>query len=171
MPYIKQDFRPFYNEEIEKLIMDGKADRSLDTSVKISDAKLKWVKDEIVKNVLRKDLKSQDGDLNYFITKLMKRLRWCIPRVSFFGSVGSPVYTQLKGLIIDILEDVYSPPNYFNYNRAIGMLACCRQEFHRRYKQTSTVPMMFLEDVEDTFYNTVVGLYEDEKIIENGDVE
>ncbi|VVB80334.1 Uncharacterised protein [uncultured archaeon] len=38
---------------------------------------------------------------------------------------------------------------YFNYNRAIGMLECCKQELYRK----------------------VIGPYEEEKIKENGDVE
>lgn len=47
-----------------------------------------------------------------------------------------------------MLKRIY-PPKYFNYNRAIGVLGCIRAEYYRR----------------------VVGLYEDKKIEENGDVE
>ena len=50
-------------------------------------------------------------------------------------------------VITYLLKGLY-PPKYFNYNRAIGMLECVKQEFYRR----------------------MVAPYEDTKIEENGDV-
>ena len=77
----------------------------------------KW--EEIIKQVVEQlkqlDEKDIEGNLNYFITK--------------------------------ILKDTYEP-KYFNYNRAMGLLECIKQEFYRRQ----------------------VAPYEDKKIQENGDV-
>lgn len=55
---------------------------------------------------------------------------------------------NLNYLISSVLKKAY-PAKYFNYNRAIGMLECVKQEFYRRD----------------------VGPYEDKKIEENGDVD
>ncbi len=55
---------------------------------------------------------------------------------------------KLNYLMTKILKKVY-PRRYFEFNRAIGLLECIKQEFYRRD----------------------VGGYEDEKIKENGDVE
>ena len=79
--------------------------------------RIKWEKiiDEVVGELKKLDEKDVEGNLNYFITSILKK--------------------------------TYSP-KYFNYNRAIGLLECIKQEFYRRQ----------------------VGPYEDEKIKENGDV-
>jgi len=55
---------------------------------------------------------------------------------------------QLNYFITSILHNVYSP-KYFEYNRAIGLLECIKQEYYRK----------------------VVAPYEDIKIEENGDVK
>jgi len=71
----------------------------------------------ITKNILNEVPEEDiDGELNYFITSLIK--------------------------------EVYKPPRYYNYNRAMGMLECVKQEFYRRD----------------------IALYENEKIKENGDL-
>ncbi|MBM3291085.1 hypothetical protein FJY84_00215 [Candidatus Bathyarchaeota archaeon] len=54
---------------------------------------------------------------------------------------------ELNYLLTRILKGVYQP-KYFNYNRAMGVLECCKLEFYRR----------------------VVAPYEDTKIKESGDV-
>jgi len=54
---------------------------------------------------------------------------------------------HLNYIITKILKTVY-PPKYFNYNRAMGMLECVKQEFYR----------------------VVVAPYEDEKREQYGDV-
>jgi len=54
---------------------------------------------------------------------------------------------ELNYFISKIIINSY-PPKYFNYNRAIGLLECIKQEFYRRK----------------------VGRYEDKKIKENGDI-
>jgi len=55
---------------------------------------------------------------------------------------------ELNYLITSVLLKVYKE-SYFNYNKAIGMLECAKQEFYRRK----------------------VAPYEDKKIKENGDVK
>ena len=54
---------------------------------------------------------------------------------------------ELNYIITRILKEAY-PLRYFNLNRAIGVLECCKLEFYRR----------------------VAAPYEDKKIKENGDV-
>jgi len=78
----------------------------------------KWERiiNEVVGELEKLDLKDVEGNLNYFITSILKK--------------------------------TYQP-KYFNYNRAMGLLECIKQEFYRRQ----------------------IAVYEDEKIKENGDVE
>ena len=54
---------------------------------------------------------------------------------------------QLNYIITRILKEAY-PLRYFNINRAVGVLECCKLEFYRR----------------------VAAPYEDTKIEQNGDV-
>ena len=54
---------------------------------------------------------------------------------------------ELNYLITRILKEVY-PLRYFNLNRSVGVLECCKLEFYRR----------------------VIAPYEERKIEENGDV-
>ena len=54
---------------------------------------------------------------------------------------------QLNYLISSIINKIYEP-SYFNYNRAIGLIECIKQEFYRR----------------------PVARYEDKKMLENGDI-
>lgn len=54
---------------------------------------------------------------------------------------------RLNYVITRLLIALY-PPSYFNYNRAMGVLACVMQEFYRRF----------------------IAPYEDLKIKEHGDI-
>lgn len=54
---------------------------------------------------------------------------------------------HINYIITKILKTVYKP-RYFNYNRAIGLLECVKQEYYR----------------------TTVGVYEEKKRQETGDV-
>jgi hypothetical protein len=82
------------------------------------EERLKWERiiEEVVAKLDTLEVKDIDGNLNYFITSILKRIY---------------------------------PPKYFNYNRAMGLLECIKQEFYRRQ----------------------IGNYEDKKIKENGDVQ
>ena len=55
---------------------------------------------------------------------------------------------ELNYLITSLILNTYNK-RYFDYNRAIGMLECCKQELYRH----------------------IIGPYEDIKIKENGDCE
>lgn len=55
---------------------------------------------------------------------------------------------SLNYVVSSILKKLYKP-KYFNYNRAMGVLECIKQEFYRKQ----------------------VASYEEEKIKENGDLE
>ena len=170
MPYILKEDRPPYDKIINTLVMSDEADRSLDTSIPFKQESLDQARAELKAHFRRIDLKAIDGHLNYFLTKLMKRLRWTVPSVSYFGTIGSPVYNQLKEMVLDVIKMIY-PPKYFNYNRAIGVFSCCEYEFHRRYgRSMGTIPAYFLQDLAYTFYATNIAPYEDTKIVANGDV-
>jgi len=54
---------------------------------------------------------------------------------------------RLNYVVSRLLLGLY-PPRYYNYNRAMGVLACISHEFYRRFMAS----------------------YEDEKIKENGDI-
>jgi len=160
MPYIKKEERPQYDEIIRDLIFNlGENREGVD-----------FVKQKLINLLSSQDLKSIDGHFNYFITKTVKDLGWINGKSgTFFGTVGSPQYVELKDFILDVIKQVY-PPKYFNYNRAIGMLTCCSKEFSRRYKKKAVSAQMLLESLSNQLYDEDVGPYEDTKIIENGDV-
>jgi len=69
--------------------------------------------------------------------------------VEAISAAASP--TNLDGIlnyaVTRLLHDLY-PASYFNYNRAMGVIACIKDEYYRR----------------------VVAPYEDTKIEANGDV-
>jgi len=113
------------------------------------------------------DIKAIDGHFNYFITKLLKDLKWC--NGEYFKIIGSPTYTKVHDFLLDVFKEVY-PPKYFNYNRLIGMLVCCREEFKRRYGKHATAPHYLLSSLVSEIYGEIIGPYEDGKIEANGDV-
>ncbi|MFP3214943.1 MAG: hypothetical protein RXR32_00075 [Candidatus Micrarchaeota archaeon] len=70
------------------------------------------------------------------------------PLIDFLKTKGTEeVDGQINYAFTRVLASLYQP-RYFNYNRAIGVLECIKQEFYRR----------------------VVAPYEDKKKEENGDV-
>ena len=70
------------------------------------------------------------------------------PLIDFLKTKGTEeVDGQINYTFTRILANLYKP-RYFNYNRAMGVLECIKQEFYRR----------------------VVAPYEDKKKEENGDV-
>ena len=61
---------------------------------------------------------------------------------------GNNTEGNLNYIISKLLADVYTHPlSYRNINDAVGMLECCKMELYRR-----------------------LAFYEDQKIVENGDV-
>jgi len=70
------------------------------------------------------------------------------PLIDFLKTKGTEeVDGQINYVFTRVLASLYKP-RYFNYNRAMGVLECIKQEFYRR----------------------VVAPYEDKKKEENGDV-
>ena len=72
-------------------------------------------------------------------------------RLSVSGLNFVPETAGELNYVITVFIDNYirsQGENYANYNAMIGALECCKQEYYR----------------------TIVGLYEDQKIDENGDV-
>jgi len=70
------------------------------------------------------------------------------PLIDFLKTKGiEEVDGQINYTFTKVLASLYKP-RYFNYNRAMGVLECIKQEFYRR----------------------VVAPYEDKKKEENGDV-
>ena len=55
---------------------------------------------------------------------------------------------HINYVVTVLLKNLYDPPKYLRYNKAIGVLECIKLEFYRR----------------------IVAPYEDKKIKENGDV-
>lgn len=77
------------------------------------------------------------------IDKLLVKLIEQLKAADFDKQDGNVNYTITK-----MLKEIY-PQSYYNYNRAIGVLECIKQEFYR----------------------VDVAPYEDNKIIENGVVK
>jgi hypothetical protein len=70
--------------------------------------------------------------------------RYLLPCPLTSGELNYCITQMCRGF----LKQVADPPKYGNYNEIIGVLESCKLEFYRR----------------------AVAAYEDEKIIENGDV-
>lgn len=162
MPYIKREDRSPYDSFVWKIIK----------ALVYDDKKaLEFFAIQVAEYLKNQDLKAIDGHFNYFITKLMIDLNWHNGNkpLNYFGTVGSPDYTIIHDFIFEVAKQVY-PPKYFNYNRLIGMLTCCREEFKRRYKKKATAVEMLLTSLIKQFYSEIIGPYEDTKIEANGDV-
>lgn len=62
--------------------------------------------------------------------------------------------------------------SYQTFNDIIGALTCCFKEIKRRIELKNRFEIVdFLAKIVDDFYNNVVAPYEDQKIVENGDLE
>lgn len=96
------------------------------------------------------DVALSAGELNYQIFYYMKHggIR-NVSKVSYF-----------------IKRFLGAKPNYQKYNDAIGVMILCYKELYRRLK----IDASFLIDLIDE-YDQEIAIYEDFKIIENGDVE
>jgi len=155
VPYIKQEDREFYDNVI--------------TLFQLKLVTKKGFHDEInmlVNHVRRLGDMAQDGHMNYFITKFL--LQSNVLELPYF--VFQETEAVLRPVLLEIITEVYSPPKYYRYNRAIGMLECCRLEFERRYSTKAVLAYIMLDKIINLFYKEIIGPYEDEKIEENGDV-
>lgn len=156
MPYIKEKDREYYDNLI--------------TLFQLKLITKKGFHDEIgmlVDHIRRLDDMSQDGHMNYFITKLLLEVGTLkLPNLVFLE-----IEAILRPVLLEIITEVYSPPKYYRYNRAVGMLTCCRMEFERRYSLKAVKAYRLLNSITVKFYKYIIGPYEDERIKENGDVK
>ncbi len=159
MPYILKELRPPYDSLIDEIV---------NVIGKIDDYQLAiWAnrfKDEIVPH--KPEL--QDGEFNYFLTKLFIKLKWMEGMTYYTYMETAP---KVKKMIMECLTIYSALPSYYNYNRAIGMLNCCQLEFKRRYGNSkAALPIMFLQMIIKKYYDDEIAIYEDTKITLNGDV-
>lgn len=157
MPYIVKEYRPFYNAIVNTILS------------KIHLAEYEWLGWKVEASCLVNKLKSldwmaQDGQLNYFITKLMIDADF-LGRVAISGLEADII----EDFIIKVLKEVY-PRKYAHYNRAVGTLTCCGKEFTRIFGERGVGIREFLEYLADSFYQFIVGPYESEKRKLNGPV-
>ena len=166
MPYIKPDKRPFYDDLIKKIV--SKLEPLPPAQIEVTDLdRNEWVA-EFTMNFLTEPEDQQDGQFNYFLTKLFIELHWLTEGTSYF------CYRRTEKIMFPVIRsilEVYNQPNpsYFKYNRAMGMLFCCMKEFKRRYSNKAVLPLLFLEMIVKSLYEEI-GDYENKKIQENGDV-
>lgn len=163
MPYVKQDKRTFYDILIMSIVNKFEP---VTTPITEQD-KLQW-KTAFSAHILAEPEDQQDGQFNYFLTKLIKSLHWLTDGTSYFAYKNTEV--DMFPIIMGFLEVYRQPtPCYFRYNRSIGMLGCCLREFKRRYSTKAVLAMLFIERLMKTLYEEI-GAYEVKKIEENGDV-
>lgn len=151
-PYIKQERRPFYNNIVQRLLkLEGVSE-------------VPNIGDELVTHVTLAELEFQDGDLNYFITKLLKT-------INLESEDAFHISFSIVEFLINILLRIYTSPKegYFNYNRLLGMLTACMKEYERRYGKDKVNSLLLFQNIIERVY-VIIGKYEDKKIIENGDV-
>jgi len=161
MPYIQPKLREFYDMIVNGVKLKLMIDKlDLNEEKKILSHHLKTVP----------DLMAQDGEFNYFITKLLITLGWVDKENGYYDLIESDTATMLEDFLMNVVKEVYTPAKYFNYNRAEGMLLCCMKEFRRRYGNEAKCVEIFLNSLIDILYNFTIGPYEDGKIKENGDV-
>jgi len=155
MPYIKQEDREYYDNIVTLFQLKLVTKKGFHNEI-----------DMLVNHIRRLGDMAQDGHMNYFITKLL--LQSNVLKLPYF--VFQETEAVLRPVLLEVIIEVYSPPKYYRYNRAIGMLECCRLEFERRYNVKSVLAYNLLDKVILKFYKEIIGPYEDEKIEQNGDV-
>jgi hypothetical protein len=162
MPYIKAEKRSFYDDKINILIAYLQNDN-------ITQQQMKELSDSIISYLIIGPETDQDGELNYFITKTLKKLNWISDSTMYysFHKYKNKLQEFLYNLLIQFYET--PTPKYYRYNRMVGMLACCQLEFKRRYGMKAIIPITFLNMLLRQVYQQI-GIYENEKIIQNGDV-
>jgi hypothetical protein len=100
------------------------------------------------------DIASTAGELNYQIFYYLKHF----PTVPL----------QIKKIAIKVFVKHFlgDSPNYQKYNDMTGCLIRCYKELKRRL----AIDAKFLLEIMDS-YDNEIAIYEDKKILENGDVE
>ena len=158
VPYILKELRPFHDELITKIVLgiENAPDDQLAIWANEFKAHMMYSKPEVF-----------DGEFNYFLTKLFKKLNWIGDVMTYYSYMQTS--KKVEKLLMEMLYLYCSPESYFNYNRAIGMLTCCQLELKRRYGTKGVMGTTFLQIMVKKFYEEVAA-YEDRKIALNGDV-
>lgn len=162
MPYILKEDRPQYDSIIRDLII------VIDVE---SYSAIKFLRESLINILNNQPVTNVDGHMNYFITKLLKEMKWTeeMSLEKFLSIDDSTQYKEIYDFLFNVFLEVY-PPKYFNYNRLEGMLSCCHKEFKRRYGYKAMHACALLSELSGKFYDNVTAPYEDKKIIINGDV-
>lgn len=162
MPYILKADRPQYDSIIWRLI------KAIDVS---AYSAIGMLRKRLINILNSQDVTNVDGHMNYFITKLLKEMRWTEEKTleKFLNIRESTQYREVFDFLFNIFLEVY-PPKYFNYNRLEGMLGCCHKEFNRRYGYKALNACALLSELSRKFYDNLTAPYEDKKIELNGDV-
>lgn len=104
------------------------------------------------------------GELNYQIFSYIKKNSIWIAEKDI-RALNNKTYNPLK--ILNFVQGFLgNSPNYQKYNDMVGALLCCYNELKRRY----CLKIEFLKEIIE-LYNQEIAIYEDTKIIANGDVE
>ena len=159
MPYILKELRPFYDDLISKIIVGFKTATDIEIGI--------WA-NEFKAHIMYSKPEVFDGEFNYFLTKLVKKLNWVGDVMTYYAYSESA--TIIQKLVMECLTIYSSQQSYFNYNRAIGMLTCCGLELRRRYGTKSIMATTFLQIITKKLYDGEIAAYEDKKIEINGDV-
>lgn len=160
MPYIKSEDRPFYDA----------LTNTITTKLMLEQFNFDVELQTLMTHILARTEDKQDGDFNYFITRLMKLLGFTDVNVTQFYHVR---YASIvTAMLFDFIVKIYSQPkeSYYRFNRAIGMLVACRKEMERRNGNKAKHAFDILDHLVKHLYDEVVAPYEDKKILENGDV-
>lgn len=164
MPYIKSEYRPFYDDLIKEIV--AKFEQPIIEDIGPNEIQF-WTT-KFTSYILTQSIEQQDGHFNYFLTRLMKQLNWLTDGSSYYSYRISSM--KLFPLIIEMLKLYEQPtPSYFRYNRSMGMLTCCMKEFKRRYNTKAILPILFIELLMKNLYEKI-GEYEVKKLEMNGDV-
>jgi hypothetical protein len=155
MPYIKQEKRPPFSAIADTMLVEATVNGE------VSEMTIKAA----INLFVHAPLEEQDGDLNYTITYMFKRLGLHKLPPNSDETQAKPIIEAIEKILYS--QEVY-PQKYFHYNRATGMLHSCREEFERRYGDTLCSTLLFR--IGKNFYRGDVGPYEVTKIAENGDV-
>jgi hypothetical protein len=111
------------------------------------------------------DVAKNAGELNYQMFYYIKH-NYC-EQLSVNGSVGKKIIEDNIKLIVDNFLVFEGKTNYQRWNDMTGAMIRCYKEIKRRLG--IDVKDLFIEIMES--YDHTVDVYEDEKIISNGDVE
>ena len=159
MPYIKPKLREKYDPIVEALL--------LKIAIGVEDTSPE--ENQLLRTLQAVELESQDGELNYFVTRLFKRAGWLKKYKGYYDTYESNEGSAIRVILKKVITKFYLPEKYFLYNRGTGTIVNIADEFTRRYGDEAQCIVLLLNDVKK-FFDERKGTYEDKKKAENGDV-